>query len=194
MKTRKPLGTEQNEQEVFMEETFNVTESILRLVRVMRRRPMAPGHHSHGVGKLLRVIAANPGATSRELAEMMDIRPSSLTELLNRLEERGIVVRARDENDLRVVRVAITELGQAEIKHHDEAKRQSIDSIADCLNPEEQKVFCELCDRLAANAERQTNEQQAQGVESPDHCEPSPGGHRRVWRPRSSPPRARSVS
>lgn len=142
-----------------MEETYNVTESILRLVRVMKRRPTAPGHHSHGAGKLLRAILANPGATSRELAETLDIRPSSLTEMLNRLEEKGIVTRTRDENDLRVVRVAITELGQAEMNRHEEARRQSIDRLADCLDPEEKQLFCKLCDRLAANAERHANGQ-----------------------------------
>lgn len=152
-----------------MEETLNVTESIFRLVRIMRRKPSSPGHHSHGVGKLLQIIASNDSATSSELAEMMDIRPSSLTELLNRLEDRGIITRTRDTNDLRVVRVSISEQGQAEMKQHEKEKRQLIDGLADCLNPEEKKIFCELCDRLATYAEKQNGEQ--------------PGGQGRYDRP-----------
>jgi DNA-binding MarR family transcriptional regulator len=152
-----------------MENKYNVTESLLRLVRVMRRKPTEHGRHSHGVGKLIRVIAANSGASSRELAEIMDIRPSSLTELLNRLEERGIIIRTRDEKDLRVMRVSISEFGLLEMKRHEEEKRQSFDDLAECLNQEEQKTFCELCDRLASHAEKVNHEYQAQGAPHDHH-------------------------
>ena len=159
-----------------MENTDHVTESLLRLVRVMRRKPMEHGHHSHGVGKLIRVIAANSGTSSRELAEIMDIRPSSLTELLNRLEERGLITRTRDDNDLRVMRVSMTELGLQEIKRHEAEKRQSFDALATCLNPEEQKVFCDLCDRMAAHAEK-TNRERPAEVDEPQGHRCRQGGH-----------------
>ena len=143
-----------------MDRTYNVTESLLRLVRVMRRRPAEPGHQSRGSRKLMRVIAAHSGASSRELADMMDIRPSSLTEMLNKLEESGIVVRMRDEKDMRVIRVSLSELGAEELKRHKEAKRQYIDILAESLDEEEQKVFCDLCDRLAERAEVQSRKLQ----------------------------------
>jgi DNA-binding MarR family transcriptional regulator len=153
-----------------VERTYNVTESLLRLVRVMRRRPAEPGHQSRGNRKLMRIIAANSGASSRELADMMDIRPSSLTEMLNKLEESGIVVRTRDEKDLRVVRVSISELGAEELKRHKEAKRQYIDILAEGLDEEEQKVFCGLCDRLAERAENQSNKLQTSREKQKNRC------------------------
>ena len=143
-----------------MERTYNVTESLLRLVRVMRRRPAETGQQSRGSRKLMRIIAAHSGASSRELADMMDIRPSSLTEMLNKLEESGIVVRTRDEKDMRVVRVSISELGAEELKRHKEARRQYFDILAEGLDEQEQKVFCELCDRLAERAEKRRDELQ----------------------------------
>jgi DNA-binding MarR family transcriptional regulator len=151
-----------------LERTYNVTESLLRLVRVMRRRPAEPGHQSRGNRKLMRIIAAHSGASSRELADMMDIRPASLTEMLNKLEENGIIVRTRDERDLRVVRVSISEYGAEELKRHKEAKRQYIDILAEGLDEEEQKVFCELCDRLAERAEKRSDELQI-GREKHNH-------------------------
>lgn len=153
-----------------MERTFNVTESLLRLVRVMRRRPAEPGHQSRGSRKLMRIIAAHSSASSRELADMMDIRPSSLTEMLNKLEENGVVVRTRDEKDMRVVRVSISELGAEELKRHKEAKRQYIDILAEGLDEEEQKVFCGLCDRLAERAENQSNKLQTSREKQKNHC------------------------
>jgi DNA-binding MarR family transcriptional regulator len=153
-----------------MERTYNVTESLLRLVLVMRRRPAEPGHQSRGNRKLMRIIAANSGASSRELADMMDIRPSSLTEMLKKLEESGIVVRTRDEKDLRVVRVSISELGAEELKRHKEAKSQYIDILAEGLDEEEQKVFCGLCGRLAERAENQSNKLQTSREKQKNHC------------------------
>jgi len=116
----------------------------------------------------MRLISANSGTSSHELAEMMDIRPSSLTEMLNKLEESGIVVRTRDEKDLRVVRVSITELGTEELKRHNEEKRQARDFLTEGLSEEEQKTFCELCDRLVASAEKRNGELQMNGE---GHCQ-----------------------
>jgi hypothetical protein len=118
-----------------MENKYNVTESLLRLVRVMRRKPTEHGRHSHGVGKLIRVI----------------------------------IIRTRDEKDLRVMRVSISEFGLLEMKRHEEEKRQSFDDLAECLNQEEQKTFCELCDRLASHAEKVNHEYQAQGAPHDHH-------------------------
>jgi DNA-binding MarR family transcriptional regulator len=45
------------------------------------------------------------------IAERMVTRDSDLTRLLDRLEERGLVKRARDDNDRRVVTAEITDAG-----------------------------------------------------------------------------------
>jgi DNA-binding MarR family transcriptional regulator len=88
--------------------------------------------------------------------------------MLNKLEESGMVVRTRDEKDLRVVRVSISGLGAEELKRHKEAKRQYIDILAEGLDEQEQKIFCELCDRLAERAEKRSDELHT-GSEKHDH-------------------------
>jgi DNA-binding MarR family transcriptional regulator len=63
----------------------------------------------------------------RELASRMEIRHNSAVELVNRLEARGLVQRARAEDDRREVLLALTPQGEkvlAELAlhHHDELR------------------------------------------------------------------------
>jgi len=53
------------------------------------------------------------GRTVGELGERLGLESSTLTPLLKRLEAMGLVTRARDTRDERVVRVRLTETGRA---------------------------------------------------------------------------------
>lgn len=48
----------------------------------------------------------------RVLAEAMDVSQASATGIVDRMEQRGLVERHRDEGDRRVVRVAVTDGGR----------------------------------------------------------------------------------
>ena len=65
----------------------------------------------HGYGRIMAVICHHDGLTQSELADLLDIRPQSLTRSLADLEENGYITRARLENDHRNVVVLITEKG-----------------------------------------------------------------------------------
>ena len=84
---------------------FDVILACLKLSRAMRRCPPQQGPHPHpfppAVGRLLECAAANPGVSSRELCEALDLRPSSLSEILARAEHDGLLSRTVDEKDRR---------------------------------------------------------------------------------------------
>jgi DNA-binding MarR family transcriptional regulator len=61
----------------------------------------------------LRVLGKQPGSTAGELAQVLHVHPSTLTGILQRLEERGFVVRHPDPVDRRKTRLALTEKGRA---------------------------------------------------------------------------------
>ena len=83
-------------------ETMNpdarVIFSILKLSRAMRRCPPPRGGHPFppAIGRLLECVAAAPGVSSRELCEALDLRPSSLSEMLARAEEDSLLFAAGD--------------------------------------------------------------------------------------------------
>lgn len=140
--------------------------------------PMPPrgcDHGPHHGMRALSVIAENNNPSSRELAEFLDIRPSSLTELLDRLEREELVVRTPDENDKRVSRVSLTEKGkeaEAKIRAHREAR---IAEMSSCFTEEEKVQFCALCDKLAEHWNKLSKEREEMHME---RCKNGHHGHR----------------
>lgn len=72
--------------------------------------------HKHGLfhaqSKLLQLIAKNEGIIQRDLAGKMDMRPSSMTEALRRLEQLNLILRKRDEKDQRSMHIYLTDMGR----------------------------------------------------------------------------------
>lgn len=64
-----------------------------------------------GQATLLCVIAKQDGMTQSEIAEQLSVQGATVTNMLQRLEEAGFVMRRRDPEDNRLVRVYLTEAG-----------------------------------------------------------------------------------
>jgi DNA-binding MarR family transcriptional regulator len=60
---------------------------------------------------LLRMLAARPGLTQIEIAEIFGVLPSRLVVIIDRLEEMAAVTRRRDTDDRRKVRIYLTAKG-----------------------------------------------------------------------------------
>ena len=65
-----------------------------------------------GQAHLLVVIRDNNGCTQKELAELLGVRYSSMSERLNKLENMGYIERSIDENNLKFKRIYITTSGK----------------------------------------------------------------------------------
>lgn len=66
-----------------------------------------------GQALLLCAVAARDGRTQSEIATELSVKGATVTNMLQRLEESRLVTRQRDGEDNRLVRVYITEAGQA---------------------------------------------------------------------------------
>ena len=134
----------------------DVILAYLKLSRAMRRCP--PERKGlpfpPAVGRLLECAAANPGVSSRELCEALDLRPSSLSEILVRAENDGLLCRTVDENDRRVQRVSLTPGGSAVVADMEKVRNEDAKKKTSCLTEEEKKQFCSLCNRLSEHIEK----------------------------------------
>ena len=63
----------------------------------------------------LRLLSKDPDATPGSLADDLHLSPQTMAGILNRLEQRGFVVRCKDERDRRSTRVRITEEGRSAV-------------------------------------------------------------------------------
>lgn len=134
----------------------DVILASLKLARAMRRCPPERGEAPFppAVGRLLACAADNPGVSSRELCELLDVRPSSLSEMLTRAEADGLLTRTVDENDRRIQRITLAEKGSRIIREMETARDRDAAKKTACLTEEEKKQFCELCDKLSGHIER----------------------------------------
>ena len=106
------------------------------------------------VGRMLACAAENPGVSSRELCELLDLRPSSLSEMLARAEAEGLLTRAVDESDRRVQRITLSDKGSRLIADMKAARDEDARRKTACLTEEQKRQFCELCGKLSDHFEK----------------------------------------
>lgn len=71
--------------------------------RLMQERGLTSPQYT-----LLRILAVQPGASVGELAQVAGMGQTTVTDILDRLEARGLVVRTRGETDRRRVELQLT--------------------------------------------------------------------------------------
>lgn len=59
----------------------------------------------------LRHIYQSGSCTSTHLAEVFEVKKSAITAIINRMWDKGLIKRTRDENDRRIVYLTLTEQG-----------------------------------------------------------------------------------
>ena len=92
-----------------------LAEGIARLRRALRRgaRAADPGNTlAVAQLELLAALAEHPGARPGQLARQLNMRPNTVTTIVNALRARGMVRRATAEHDRRAVELTVTQDGQ----------------------------------------------------------------------------------
>jgi DNA-binding MarR family transcriptional regulator len=87
--------------------------ALVRLTRALRQRANAGNDLTATVLGALGTIEVRGPITLGELAAAEDVQPPTMTRVVGRLEERGLVRRDVDPDDRRVSRVQLTETGRA---------------------------------------------------------------------------------
>jgi DNA-binding MarR family transcriptional regulator len=125
-------------------------DALAQAVRRARGATVANGGLTLSQYGLLEGLTAQPSARVQELAGNAGITPSTATRILDALERRGIVERARTLEDRRVVAVSLTEEGQQLLQAEQEWLRGRQRAFYASLPPEERELAPDLLLRLAA--------------------------------------------
>jgi DNA-binding MarR family transcriptional regulator len=104
-----------------------------------------------GQPPILFKLGTQDGQTQTELAEKLELTTATLTNILQRMEMAGLVTRVREENDKRISRVYLTNLGRVKL----DMARDSvikIDRLAfDGFSPEERELLKLQLERVHHN-------------------------------------------
>jgi DNA-binding MarR family transcriptional regulator len=122
--------------------------------RTAHRGIHSKGGFKHGRTNLLALILENDGISQRDLAQRLDMRPSSVTEMIVKMESEGLVTRRQDENDQRVMRVYLTEEGKNYACNIDKDINSFMDSIFGVLTETEREQMFTITEKLCKNLEK----------------------------------------
>ena len=109
----------------------------------------------HGQGRIIFLLLENEGISQRVLAELMQIRPGSLSELLTKLEQSDYIERRPNERDRRVVNIFLKEEGLKAVERVKSARQKMGDSLFAALTAEEQSQLSGLLEKLISSSECQ---------------------------------------
>ncbi|WML36992.1 MarR family transcriptional regulator [Clostridium sp. OS1-26] len=82
------------------------------------------------------------------LAEIMGVKPSAITTMIDRLANNGLVYRRHDDNDRRAVLVDITNEGQELIDRFDKKCRETLRKYLTHLEPNELESLASIYEKL----------------------------------------------
>jgi DNA-binding MarR family transcriptional regulator len=97
--------------------------------------------------RVLHLLAPDRTLAMKDLAEQLDLSPPSVTALVRRLAQAGLVQRQGHAEDCRVVLLSLTDEGRALLKelYHHHLRRMEL--LLEGLTPEEQQLFLGLLER-----------------------------------------------
>src|SRR5580765_3090506 len=107
---------------------FEIGETAHALRKAFDRRAVGLGV-TRAQWKVLFRLTRQPGMRQIELADMLDIEPITLSRIVDRLEEAGLVERAADPADRRAWRLHVTARAQPLIKKLRAVADQMIDQV-----------------------------------------------------------------
>ena len=84
----------------------------------------------------------------KELAKKMGVTTGTLTVMIDRLEQQGLLKRTPHETDRRSYLIALTEKGQVLFAEHHQYHLQLIEEITATLSPGEQTLFGAVLEKI----------------------------------------------
>jgi DNA-binding MarR family transcriptional regulator len=108
---------------------------------------------------LLRHLQRNGSSTIGELAEHLDVRSSTMSQMVDRLEKNGIVYRSAGQKDARVKTVALSEKGKEIIQDREMLWVDSLAQPFQSFSTEEKETLLNLMDKLVSHIPKKRDSQ-----------------------------------
>lgn len=154
-------------------DTSNVdaNERLIHSLRMVSRTLNYRAEPTGGQDRVLSILAEKGTIGQKELMDTLSVKAGSLSELLGKLENAGLIVRSKNEEDHRAVNVALTEQGKKRAEEIAAQKGSGKDMFS-ALTEEEITQLTELLDKLAhdwrhrySDRERESRQEPRRGYE-----------------------------
>ena len=106
------------------------------------------GHH--GQSRILAMLVMQDGTNQKDLAYLLGIRPQSLTQALEALEEGGFIERRADDEDKRTKRVFLTDAGRERAAQVAQERKERAQDMFSMLTEEEKEQLAAILGKIAS--------------------------------------------
>ncbi|SMG25436.1 MarR family winged helix-turn-helix transcriptional regulator [Dethiosulfovibrio salsuginis] len=96
------------------------------------------------------VIGRNKNLRMKDIAEKMELTTGTVTVMVDRLQDMGLVERCRNDLDRRSYKIVLSEKGEAYFREHAEKQREKVKKIALKLTDEEQSFLVETLGKFSS--------------------------------------------
>lgn len=137
----------------FTDKAPNLVSEKLYSLFLRCSHALSRGHHQNtgmhpSQQRVLSLLASSEKITQRELLDIMQIRAASLSELLTKLEGKGLISRTKADGTKRGIDVEITDLGEAVVSEYAHNHQEITNEMFSALSEEEQRLLVQLLSRL----------------------------------------------
>lgn len=112
-----------------------------------------PQFNQRGQQRVMRLLLEKDQLTNSQIVEELDIRPSSASVLVSKLEESGMVEKTESPDDKRVTFISLTDEGRESIIKSRQFKNDFFDSLFDSLSDDEQQQLSDSLRKLINDLE-----------------------------------------
>ena len=147
-----------------MEDKKNLAETFLDAYQLMQnyhltwyRRNFGGIDPFQGQGRILTALRRRHNVNQKDLGVMLELRPQSLGELLQKLEANGYIRRYRSPTDKRALVVELTEKGE-----YFQTQKPDYDELFADFSAREQVQFQKALQKVVARLEEQIEKQEAE--------------------------------
>ncbi len=124
-----------------MREAESLTREVGRLHFQKIHETLAKFGLGKGQPPILKYLSDNNGCKQSEIAKREHVSAATTTVTLQAMEKNGLIERRSDENDLRIMRVYITEKGRDVQKKCDMAMEETDREVYKNFSPQELEMF-----------------------------------------------------
>lgn len=101
--------------------------------------------------RILIILHETGGMTQRELTERLAIQPGSVSEVIGKLENAGLILRTPSQTDRRTANIQLTPSGQIKAKEAVIQRKTRHQEMLSCLSAEEKETLLKLLEKLVTD-------------------------------------------
>jgi DNA-binding MarR family transcriptional regulator len=123
------------------DELLDALSTLRRVLRRRHERPVELTALTSAQVELVRLLRRHPGLSVAEAAHALRVAPNTVSTLVGRLVDAGVVVRQIDERDRRAVRLELAPSVRRRVQLWRDRRAAAVDEALAQLSPDERRLL-----------------------------------------------------